>query len=400
MSKGTIIPLVIGLLVGVGAIKVGMDFVKKAASANRDNTSGRSVVVATKPIPLATTITKDMVKVTEMPESVIPDGAFAKEEEVIGRVTRSDVSPKMPLVDMMLSDGAGLGGVIPKGYRAVAVKVNEFSGVAGFVKPGDHVDVVCTFGCGRNALVSKTILQDIMVRAVGQSMREGGDKKGSLANLVRSVTLLATPEQAEAIQLATTAGQIRLALRGEADKDKPKSMGVRLSNLMGGGLDKSSDNSDAGSGAGKGLWSMLGAATAKPQPQPVVTPVPANPVAKRPTEPYVVELLVGDRIEKHAFVSEYSNQRVNMAARTFANIANSSDTSQVDYVGSPASAVHDDREVMNRIDSLLNGDAAEEESGVGMGQVDQYTMEQMKSLAREMIENRSDELSDVVTPVE
>jgi Flp pilus assembly protein CpaB len=108
---------------------------------------------------------------------------------------------------------------IPDGYRAVAIQVDEIVGVGGFVKPGARVDVVIVMtGQSKNQNISRVILQNVEVLAVGQETEMGSQG----AAVTRSVTVLVRPEDASKLHLASTKGKLRLALRSQDDHREPK----------------------------------------------------------------------------------------------------------------------------------------------------------------------------------
>ena len=126
------------------------------------------VVVAAKPLPVGVSIKPDDIKVVKVPAGSFPKGAFRKPEEVLDRPVVSNVLLDEPILDGRLADrgsGMGLAPIIPVGMRAVSVRVNEVVGVAGFVLPGMHVDVLVTGRPPGDATFSMTttVLQDITV---------------------------------------------------------------------------------------------------------------------------------------------------------------------------------------------------------------------------------------------
>src|SRR5438874_277337 len=173
MKPKALIPLIIGLGVGFFAIKMGIDMVARAKGTSGD---AHKVVVAGANIPVATRITEQMLSTREVPESLMPSGAFGDVKLLVGRVTKLTVPAGMPLSPAVLAaPGAepGLRALIPPGYRAVSVKVNEASSVAGFVMPGAHVDVFAGETGRRGAANrSRLILPDVEIGAVGQSLNE------------------------------------------------------------------------------------------------------------------------------------------------------------------------------------------------------------------------------------
>ncbi len=217
MKSKAYIPLVVGLVVGVFAIKLTFDYVRKAKATTV--AADGAVVRARTTIPMAAEITKDMVEVVQMPQALVPGDAFTRKEDVVGRVTSSIIPKDMPIVGGLLAPKGTLPGVearIPAGYRAVAVKIDESSGVAFLVKPGSRVDVVAVMVQeGRNnETISKTILHDIEVAAVGQDLGHNTDK-GAVTS--KSVTLLVKPQDVPKLHLASQKGKILLAMRNQTD---------------------------------------------------------------------------------------------------------------------------------------------------------------------------------------
>ncbi len=121
--------------------------------------------------------------------------------------------------------GVGLPPVIPEGMRAVSVRVNEVVGVAGYVLPGNRVDVVATASPteARADTTSKVVLSNVQVLTAGTRMEQDQDKGKPMQ--VTVVTLLVYPEQAERLALASTEGKIQLALRNPLDQGAPDDPG-------------------------------------------------------------------------------------------------------------------------------------------------------------------------------
>jgi pilus assembly protein CpaB len=188
-------------------------------SKNQKKVDMSVLVVAAKPLSVGVQIQPSDVKVVSVPRDRRPNGAFEKVEEVIGRPVISNVLLDEPIVAGRLAErgsGFGLSPVIPAGMRAVAVKVNEVVGVAGFLIPGLRVDVLVTARPpGDAGARTSTILQNILVVSAGQQIQP--DSSGRAVN-VPVVTLLVTPEQAEVLTLAGSEGRIQLVLRNTADR--------------------------------------------------------------------------------------------------------------------------------------------------------------------------------------
>ncbi|HPA46138.1 MAG TPA: Flp pilus assembly protein CpaB, partial [bacterium] len=142
--------------------------------------------------------------------------------------------PGEVLMNHRLTPQGGSGGLptlIPEGYRAITLRVDDTISVAGFVHPGDHVDVLTTVDLpdmdGESA--TKAILQNVKVIATGQEIERSDENK---PKTVSTVTVLTTLEQAERLTLATIAGTIRLVLRNHADHQQSYTPGITLSGLI------------------------------------------------------------------------------------------------------------------------------------------------------------------------
>src|SRR6266498_5249129 len=104
-----------------------------------------NVVVAKAEIPLGEKITAEQVAYSQIPNGSVPEGAFRKLDEVVGRVAITPIGVREMITNMKLAPagtGAGLSAVIPEGYRAMTVKVDDVVGVSGFIMPGSFGDVV------------------------------------------------------------------------------------------------------------------------------------------------------------------------------------------------------------------------------------------------------------------
>ena len=205
------------------AVVVSSIFYQMSARAAGRSKSPRKVemtglVVAATALPVGVQIKATDVKVVNVPRDRRPTGAFEKIEDVVGRPVISNVLLDEPIVAGRLAErgsGFGLSPVIPTGMRAVAVKVNEVVGVAGFLLPGLRVDVLVTVRPpGEAGARTSTILQNILVVSAGQKIEP--DSSGRAVN-VPVVTLLVTPEQAEILTLAGSEGRVQLVLRNSGD---------------------------------------------------------------------------------------------------------------------------------------------------------------------------------------
>lgn len=220
------------------ALVISTVFYQMTARGGPSRASGssdvRDVVVAVKQLGVGATVKATDIKISKIPAAAFPKGGFSKPEEVIDRPVTAAILMDEPVLEPRLAvrgSGVGLAPIIPVGMRAVSVRVNDVSGVTGFVLPGMRVDVLVT---GRppsmNDTVTTTCLQNILVLSAGTSMQP--DTKGQ-AIQAPTVTLLATPEQAETLTLANIEGRVQLILRNGSDQTIEKTPGREVAELYG-----------------------------------------------------------------------------------------------------------------------------------------------------------------------
>jgi pilus assembly protein CpaB len=195
------------------------------------------VVVAAVDLSWGTRITNEMVKKTNFLKGSLTAGYFSDPALVVGRVLIYPVNVSEPIFESRLAPvevkGGGVAAVISLQKRAFAVKVDKVIGVSGFIHPGNRVDVLITLATGRTfSPVTKTILENILVLAVGSETKErkGVEEKSSPTDVI---TLEVTPEEAEKLALATTEGRLQLALRNFSDTESIVTHGATISTLVG-----------------------------------------------------------------------------------------------------------------------------------------------------------------------
>jgi pilus assembly protein CpaB len=219
------------------ALVVSAMFYRLAAGSagRRGEDARKEVVVASRPLPVGATIDRDALKLREVPESLFPAGAFSRLEDVIDRPVISPIQPEEPVVEARLAgkgSGIGLAPLIPPGMRAMSMRVNDVVGVAGFILPGMRVDVLVTGHAeGQSDTVTRTVLQNVGVLSAGQTTQTDGKSQSILTPVV---TLLVSPQDAEALTLANNDGHIQLVLRNSADEKTVMTAGSRLHDLYGG----------------------------------------------------------------------------------------------------------------------------------------------------------------------
>jgi pilus assembly protein CpaB len=179
------------------------------------------VMAAANDIPLGSLLAAKDLTTVEI-QGPVPKGAVLKQEELIGRGVTSELYQGEPILESRLAppgSGGGLASTIPQGMRALAVKVDQVVGVAGFVIPGMRVDVLASGNppgatSATQGTVTKTILQNIQVLSAGTDIQKDAEGK---PQQVQVVNLLVTPEQAQTLSLATSELKIQLVLRNPLD---------------------------------------------------------------------------------------------------------------------------------------------------------------------------------------
>jgi pilus assembly protein CpaB len=235
-NKRFLIVLVGALIFGVlAAVSVSRYLSRAQAFTSNMN----KVAVAKVAIPLGSKIISEQIMVVQFPKESTPDGAFDSPEKLAGRVAVINIAPREPITEARLAPegtSAGLSAVIPEGYRAMTVKVDDAAGISGFITPGTLVDVVVVIdpreGSGSQDPISKIVLQNIKVLANGQNIDEPKDERK--ATSVKAVTLQVTPEQAEKLALATSEGKLQLVMRNQIDQGDEQTPGVNKRTLLSG----------------------------------------------------------------------------------------------------------------------------------------------------------------------
>ena len=204
------------------------------------NKNFNKVVIARAEIPLGSRITAEQLASVQFPRNATPDGVYDTADKLIGRVAITNIAAREPITDFKLAPegtAGGLSAVIPEGYRAITVKVDDVVGISGFVMPGSLVDVVVVIDPPANVVssssqgrISKIVLQNIKVLANGQNIdRPKNDRD---ASNVSSVTLQVTPEQAEKLALAVSEGRLQLVMRNSTDQDDAPTPGANKRSLL------------------------------------------------------------------------------------------------------------------------------------------------------------------------
>jgi len=192
------------------------------------------VVVAARPLSTGAQVKRDDVKIVQWPAQTLIAGGFSQIDAVIDRGVIATVLENEPLTESKiapLSAGAGLPPTIPPGMRAISIKVNEVIGVAGFVVPGTRVDLFVTLK-EQTESMTRVVVSNVQVLTAGTRYDQEKAKTGEpIPSTV--VTLLLSPPEAERVVLASTEGQIMLALRNPLDSTTTTTDGTRMASLTG-----------------------------------------------------------------------------------------------------------------------------------------------------------------------
>jgi pilus assembly protein CpaB len=236
-----------------------------------------------------------VIKATDLKTAALvgapPKDAILKTDLAVGRGVITPIYAGEPVIEKRLApvgSGGGLAATIPAGMRACAVKVDEVVGVAGFVLPGMHVDVLISGGMPGDLTSSgtqvRTLLQNIEVLSAGKNFQRDNDGKPAE---VAVVNLLVTPDQAEVLSLASNQTHIQLVLRNPIDHQISKPPGTDLANLFGHPPSKAP-------APASGIRRVVAPPVAEKAPPP---PPPLPP-------PFVVEVLNGGKTTEQAFSSQ------------------------------------------------------------------------------------------------
>ncbi len=193
---------------------------------------GKAVIEAASDIPAHTVITEDMLHATLVPDSLVPQGALTDKKLVVGKPAGVTILAGDIITARKLdaSGAAGFKGLIPKGMRAVSFSVNDITGVAGFAKPGDKVDILLIGSTSNeDRVTSKMLLKDVLLLAINktsmapQAPKNEEKKDGEDAKKINSqpvntgtpsvATVALSPYDAAKLTASMQIGQLQLLLR-------------------------------------------------------------------------------------------------------------------------------------------------------------------------------------------
>jgi pilus assembly protein CpaB len=230
------------------------------------------VLVANEEIPIGSRINANQLRTVRWPAEIQPEGALTDMTTIVGHIARTGIDKNQPVVQSQLvNEGTGLLPLlISDGMRGISVKVDDVTGVSGFITPNSRVDVLIAGADGGNTgeQKSKVILQNVKVLATGKSIEQKDDKPVE----VPTVTLLVSPADAERLTLATRTDPVRLALRSYRDDVFVGTTGISTRQLY-------------------------GYVDPEPPPAPLKVSAPHKPLPP----PVIVDVLLGSKVIRQEF---------------------------------------------------------------------------------------------------
>lgn len=197
----------------------------------------KDVVVAVTPLYFGNLVHKEHLKIIKWPADYLPENFFQSIEAILGdgtleRHILKEVSVNEPILKSKISgfgERVSLSTMISDGMRATTIRVNDVKGVAGFVMPGDRVDVLLTRPVGKDKkeFLNDILLQNVKVLGIDQNSSEQRDKP----SVVRAVTLETTPRQSQKLTLGEQMGNLSLALRKITNMEAALAKTVRVTDL-------------------------------------------------------------------------------------------------------------------------------------------------------------------------
>ncbi len=202
----------------------------RGRSGPAEPTGLREIVVATRDLDIGATVEPADLRLEEWPANHVPEDAFNEVDQVVNGVPVARILAGEPVMRRRLAppgSGVGLSPKVPVGMRAISVRVDDVTGLAGFVLPEAQVDVLVTgtpLSSPEAGRMTRTILSKARVLSAGENLEPDASGK---PQRVAVVTLLVSPEQAELLTLASSQGRLQLVLRNMRDEDVVETRGVR-----------------------------------------------------------------------------------------------------------------------------------------------------------------------------
>lgn len=240
MRKSTIVMVGFAVVFGLLAVFIAQAWLNgqaerrmRSLEAQKKPVSASTIVVAKQRLQFGVELVRDQLREVPWPAEAMPEGAFARIDDLQldgKRVVLSPIEPNEPVLTVKIT-GAGqratLSALVGEGMKAVSVRVNDVEGVGGFVLPGDRVDVVLTRQMDKGNATTEVVLQNARVLAVDQS----ADDRSTKAAVAKAVTLEVNTLGAQKIWLAASVGSLSLLLRKAGEQSSESTRRVTLDDL-------------------------------------------------------------------------------------------------------------------------------------------------------------------------
>jgi len=240
----TFISLTVSLILAISAVLGVRSFLaQQRMLMARESPAAvlNTIVVAAKPMRFGNAVEASNLKVIAWPNATLPEGAFRTIEELNGtsgepRYVMSAIEKDEPVLSSKITgegQRASLSSALTPGMKAIAIAVNDVLGVAGFILPGDRVDVMLTRtsrNSGQNEIFTDVLLQGVKVLAVAQN----ADDRSNKPSVVKTVTFEVSTIEAQKLTLAANIGTLSLALRNIASSEVEEVQPINIGDLGGG----------------------------------------------------------------------------------------------------------------------------------------------------------------------
>jgi len=234
MRRPVIFVLLAGFAALVAALIVYSALKKRERQVQEAMAQSVNIVVASHDLTIGSKLDQNSTKMTRWSRDSVPPGAFTDPGSVMGQYTKTGFVENEPIVADRLFSGIKNAGVlpllIPNGMRAMSVPVDEVADISGFVLPHTHVDILVTVGGGgpSGGAYSKIVLQNVEVLATAQDIEKINDQP----QVVHTITVLVTPQDAERLALASGQGGLRLAMRNYDDSKVVNTSGSTIEQML------------------------------------------------------------------------------------------------------------------------------------------------------------------------
>jgi pilus assembly protein CpaB len=241
VRASTFVMIGFAVLFGLLAVFVAQSWLTSAADARMKSLEAQkhpvvtqTIVVASKPLRFGNELSAPVMHEIPWSQESLPAGTFAKISDVLAggkRVVLSAIEVNEPILSVKITgpgQRATLSAVLHDGMKAVTIRVSDIEGVAGFVLPGDRVDIALTRLDGKGGATTDVVLQNATVLAIDQV----ADERASSVSVAKSVTLEVDMIAAQKLDLAASLGNLSLLLRKAGETTAPKSARVSLKDLF------------------------------------------------------------------------------------------------------------------------------------------------------------------------